>query len=96
MSAEASEKLFAIMETLRHAQIFHRLHLHREDAVCVEVCVPGQIWEIDVHRDGHVEIEVFRSSGTLLPEDALPKMIQEFADYDTLTLVSHYFSLKRR
>jgi hypothetical protein len=53
---------------------------HREDAVCVEVCVPGQIWEIDIHRDGDVEIEVFRSSGTLLPEDTLPKMIQEFAD----------------
>jgi hypothetical protein len=75
-----SEKLYSIMESLRRASIFYRLQAHRDDSVCIEVSVPGQIWEIDVHRDGCVDVEVFRSSGDLLHEDALPEMIQEFAD----------------
>jgi hypothetical protein len=48
---------------LRAGKIHHRLDQYRDDAIMVEVAVPGERWEIEFLDDGTVEAEVFRSDG---------------------------------
>jgi hypothetical protein len=48
--------------------------------VTIFATVPGQRWEIDVHHDGQVDVEVFKSDGSLADEQGLSEMIADFAD----------------
>jgi hypothetical protein len=74
------DKLNALLAQLRQAKIHHSLRDTRENAVSVDVAVPGERWEIDLLDDGSVEIEVFRSDGTIHDESKLVELLAEFAD----------------
>ena len=69
------EKLSRLLGRLREAKIHHQLRDTREGAVSVDVAVPGERWEIDFLEDGSVEVEVFRSDGTI---DGEPKLAELF------------------
>jgi hypothetical protein len=80
MAGEPLTTLLDIIARLKNAGIFCQVAQYRDDAVSVEVVVPGQRWEIDVLRDATVEVEVFRSDGTIEDENAIEKLIREFSD----------------
>jgi hypothetical protein len=72
--------LSAFLARLRAAKIFHRLRDTRDDAISVDVSVPGERWEIEFLEDGAVEVEVFRSDGTLHEESKLDELFERFSD----------------
>ena len=72
--------LRSFLSDLRRAKIHFRLRDSREDAVGVDVAVPGERWEIDFLNDGAVEVEVFRSDGTIADESALAELLSRHAD----------------
>ena len=74
------QKIMDIVNRLKRANIFLSVDNYREDAISIKAVVPGQRWEIDVLSDGTVDVEVFKSDGTLFHEQALEDMIKEFAD----------------
>jgi hypothetical protein len=80
MPPNETQKLFAIIESLKQARISHSLYLNRDDAVTVLAVVPGYYWEIDVFKNGDVEVEVFSSDGEILDEIRLAALIAEFSD----------------
>jgi hypothetical protein len=41
----------------------------------VVVSVPGERWEVEFMIDGSVEVEVFRSNGTIDEEHALARLL---------------------
>jgi hypothetical protein len=51
--------LFTLLEKLDAARMHYTLGRHRPDSVCVHVTVVGQWIEIDVFRDGHIEVSRF-------------------------------------
>jgi len=55
--------LLFVMNRLAAARIPYTLRHSRDDAVMIEVTVPGERWEIDFLEDGDVDVEVFRSTG---------------------------------
>ena len=69
-----------LLADLRRAKINYRLRDSREEAIGVDVAVPGERWEIDLLPDGSVEVEVFRSDGTLHDEAKLEELLARFAD----------------
>lgn len=71
--------LAAFLARLRSANIFHRLRDTRDDAISVDVAVPGERWEVDFLVDGSVEIEVFRSDGTLYDDSRLDDLFDRFS-----------------
>jgi len=73
-------ELSAFLARLRAANIFYRLRDTRENAISVDIAVPGERWEVDILEDGSVEIEVFRSDGTLHDESKLDDLFDRFAD----------------
>ena len=70
--------LDSLLERLRAAGIHYRLRDDRESAVSVDIAVPGERWEIDLLGDGTVEIEVFKSYGTIHDGAKLEELWQRF------------------
>lgn len=55
----------------------YALEHNRDEAIMVIPTVPGERWEIEFFSDGKVEIEVFRSDGSIHGEDMLNKFLSE-------------------
>jgi hypothetical protein len=72
--------LRAFLASLRDGKIFHRLSQHRDDAIMVEVAVPGERWEVEFLEDGSVEAEVFRSDGEIRSESAIDELLRRHSD----------------
>jgi hypothetical protein len=65
------DKLLSILTRLDDARIKYDLGHYRPDAVTISLAVPGERWEIEVLGDGEVEVEVFRSDGTIFDENKI-------------------------
>lgn len=76
----AFDKLSHLLARLQSARIYHQLRDTRDGAVSVDVAVPGERWEIDFLEDGSIEIEVFRSDGSIHGEAKLRELFSEFSD----------------
>jgi hypothetical protein len=72
--------LFTFLQELRQAKIRYRLSDPRDDAIMVEVAVPGERWEIEFAEDGAVEVEVFRSDGQIRDAAALSELLARHTD----------------
>ena len=72
--------LAALLADLRRANIDYRLRDSRDEAISVDVAVPGERWEIDLLPDGSVEVEVFRGDGVLHDESKLEELLTRFSD----------------
>jgi hypothetical protein len=73
-------RMLSFLNDLRRAKIYYRLSQHRDDALMVEVSVPGERWEVEFLDDGTVEAEVFRSDGTMHDESVLDGLIAKHRD----------------
>lgn len=75
-----TDNLYTLLDRLRQAKIHYRVRNDREGAVSVDVVVPGERWEIDVLADGSVEVEVFKSDGSLFDQAKLNDLFDRFTD----------------
>jgi len=77
MSTTTQSKLLTVLNKLRAAGVHASLRQDRENAVSIDVAVPGQRWEVDVLDDGSIEIEVFKSEGRIGDERDLDRLLAE-------------------
>jgi hypothetical protein len=73
-------ELLSFLNDLRAAKIAYRLSHVRDDAIMVEVAVPGERWEVEFLEDGTVEVEVFTSDGTIRDASALSTLLEKHED----------------
>jgi hypothetical protein len=73
-------RLLSFLNGLRDGKIFYRLSQHRDDAIMVEVTVPGERWEVEFMEDGTVEAEVFRSNGEIHGEEVLDDLLRRHGE----------------
>lgn len=73
-------RLLSFLNELRKGKIHYRLDQHRDDAIMVEVAVPGERWEVEFLDDGSVEAEVFRSDGAIQGSSALDDLLRRHSD----------------
>jgi hypothetical protein len=88
---DAFRRLLELLGRLREAKIHYTLGQVRDDALMVEVSVPGERWEIefvDYGDEVQVEVERFVSGGDIDGESALADLFARFSDKDEET-VSH-------
>jgi hypothetical protein len=71
--------VLAILRRLEAARIHYRLEQTRDDAIAIEVAVPGERWEIEFLGTGEVESEIFRSNGEILGAQALDDLYARFS-----------------
>ena len=77
---ENFQKLLRVACRLSKARIHYNLYHSRDDAVGIDVAVPGERWEIEFLADGTVEIERYRSDGAIGGEELLDELFRRFAD----------------
>ena len=78
-------RLLDLLGRLREAKIYYTLGQVRDDALMVEVSVPGERWEIefvDYGDEVQVEVERFVSGGDIDGESALVELFAKFSDKD--------------
>jgi hypothetical protein len=76
-------QILKLLGRLREAKIYYELRQSREDALMIEVHVPGQRWEIefvDYGDEVQVEVERFVSNGHIDDESALDELFAKFSD----------------
>ena len=78
MSQDKFSQLLTFLRQLDRAKIAYDLRHSREDAIMVQINVPGERWEVEFLEDDEIEVERFRSNGVIHDETALAKL---FADY---------------
>jgi hypothetical protein len=69
-----------LLKRLDEAKIHYRVAHNQEDAITVEVAVPGQRWEIDCYGNGATEVEIFRSDGSIKDGSAIEQLFRDFSD----------------
>ncbi len=74
------KEILDLINKIQTARIYCSLRSSREDAISLDVTVPGQRWEIDFLEDGSTEIEIFTSDGTIYDESKLNDLFNEFSD----------------
>ncbi|KVN36807.1 hypothetical protein WJ63_35195 [Burkholderia pyrrocinia] len=73
--------LFDLLDRLDAEKIHYVLSRNRPDTVLVSITVVGMRVEVDVFRDGHTEVCVFRGSeGTVDDVNLLEQIIRENAN----------------
>jgi hypothetical protein len=75
-----NSRLLSFLNELRKGKIHYRLDQFRDDAIMVEIAVPGERWEVEFLDDGTVEAELFRSDGTIHGGSALDDLIRKHSD----------------
>jgi hypothetical protein len=72
--------IYEWMSKLKEANIHFTLATFRDDALMLQISVPGERWEVEFFRDGTVEIERFRSDGKIEGANALKELLRHYAD----------------
>lgn len=57
-------ELFNLLDCLEENKIYYRLNKVNEN-ILVEVAIPGERWEIEVLRNGTLQLERFVSTGEI-------------------------------
>lgn len=64
------EKLLQFLDRLERASIAYHLE-HFRDSILGGVAVPGERWEVEFFPGGRIEIERFRSGGSIETDESL-------------------------
>ncbi len=83
MVPDAFRSILDLLRQLEEAKITYSLRQSRDDALMIEVFVPGQRWEVefvDYGDEVHVEIERFISNGHIDDESVLTELFANFSD----------------
>ena len=67
-------KLFALLNRLEKAKIPYQLAHARENAIMVQVAMPGARWEVEFLADGTIEVEKFVSEGAIRDEGSIAEL----------------------
>jgi hypothetical protein len=80
MNSEPFSSLLQLLTRLKAAHIFYTLSDHTEGAIMVEVSVPGERWEIEIHGDNDIGVEVFVTKGRIEGAEAIEDLFRRFSD----------------
>lgn len=74
------KEFIQFLNKLEESNIFYKLNKVRNEAIMVEIAVPGQRWEVEFMEDGTVEIEKFISDGDFYDVKEIETLFNDFSD----------------
>lgn len=77
---DTNSKLLRFLTRLKAQKIFYSLEHVRDEAIMVLVAVPGERWEIEFMDSGEVEVEIFKSNGSIHGNEALIHLFEKYSD----------------
>jgi hypothetical protein len=88
MKSNIFDKLTSFLQNLEQQGIVYTLAHHRDEAIMVNVAVPGERWEIEFLSDGSVEVEKFISNGEIAAEEALNDLFARYSEPEDIAVES--------
>ena len=73
-------KFMAFLDKLEANVLPYTITRARDEALLINISVPGERWEVEFMADGSVEIERFCSNGEITDESALVELFARFAE----------------
>lgn len=73
------QEVFNFIRELEKEKIFYRIRANIHDlgdALCLEIMVPGEIWEVDFLDDGTVDVEIFKSDGEIYGLEKVDQLLR--------------------
>ena len=83
MKKNQFSRLLAFLERLDQSKTSYTMEHSRDDALMVTILVPGEYWEVEFLEDGGVEIECYRSDGSIHDESVLDELFALCSDEPT-------------
>lgn len=77
---ESLKRLLGFLNSLEDKGIYYKLNKIRNEAIMVEIAVPGQLWEVEFMDDGTIEIEKFINDGGFYDGAELKNLFENFGD----------------
>ncbi|MBO0586795.1 hypothetical protein [Sporosarcina sp. E16_8] len=77
---ESLKRLLGFLNSLEDKKIDYKLNKIRNEAIMVEIAVPGQLWEVEFMDDGTIEIEKFINDGGFYDGEELKTLFEKFSD----------------
>lgn len=74
------KELINFLNQLESSNIFYKLNKVRNEAIMVEIAVPGQRWEVEFMEDGTVEVEKFISDKDMYDVRELETLFKHFSN----------------
>jgi len=74
------DRMIVFLNRLDEANIRYTMRHSRDDAVMVNINVPGERWEVEYLADGDIEVEVFRSNGDIREESAVEELFSHLEE----------------
>ncbi|OIK08522.1 hypothetical protein BIV59_19915 [Bacillus sp. MUM 13] len=72
--------LINFLNKLEEKNISYKLNKVRNDAIMVEIAIPGQRWEVEFMADGTVEIEKFIGDDNFYGGQEIEVLFRDFSD----------------
>lgn len=74
------KELISFLNKLEDGSIFYKLDKVRDEAIMVEIAVPGQRWEVEFLDDGTIVVEKFISDGDIYDVKEIETLFKDFSD----------------
>jgi hypothetical protein len=79
MSTDRFSQLLDFLRRLEKAKIAYSLRHSRDEALVVDIRVPGERWEVEFLDDDEIEVERFRSNGRIEDARLLDELFARFS-----------------
>ena len=92
MNGDGYRAFLGLLKRLDRAKIAYRLFHVRDDAIMIEVVVPGERWEIELVDYGDEfqwEVECFRSNGAIDDESGIEHLFATHSEPTEEPAASH-------
>ncbi|SMQ77832.1 hypothetical protein SAMN05444673_3094 [Bacillus sp. OV166] len=89
------KELINFLNKLEESNIFYKLNKVRDEAIMVEITVPGQHCEVEFMNDGTVKIEKFISDGDFYDVKEIEILSNDFSDLFKRLLSCRVHSLNK-
>ena len=88
MTTPIFDKLLTFLNKLEQEKISYTLAHHRDEAIMINVAVPGERWEVELLSDGSIEVEKFISNGEIAGEEALSELFARYSEQEDIGVES--------
>ena len=77
---EIYPRLLKFIKRLEQNKIFYTLSCDRDEAIMINISVPGEHWEVEFLLEGSVDVEIFKSDGTMHDESSFDRLFAKFSN----------------
>ena len=71
---DADLDIFTFIARLKSAKIAFTLTTVRDDAIMVQIAVPGERWEVEFFANGDIEVERFYGPGAITGKPTIEEL----------------------